>query len=204
MAAPTACTSDSDDPGTPDAGAIPATPDSGSGGPACGNRVCEATETTASCAADCPAATCTVADPTSCSGETVCIGTTCQNAFGRNYRIKVGSAVFTEKKADGSAWDVGGGLPDGMVTLTVNGATRSTPVIDNTLTPTWNYVTPPTLIPGGTVLKIEVLDADVASNDLAWTCTRNPLTAAQLRAGLRCSGVGALAAARVDLTFTPN
>ncbi|MEJ7600330.1 MAG: C2 domain-containing protein [Kofleriaceae bacterium] len=168
----------------------------------CGNGVCEAGETTSSCAEDCATASCT-ADPLSCTGETVCIAGTCENAFGRNYRIKVVSAVFTEKKGNGDAWDVGGGLPDGKVTVTVNGTAVTTPVVNDTLTPTWNFLTGPTLIPGGTNLKIEVLDDDVAADDLGWVCINNPLTADLIRAGARCSGTGPLATARVDLQFAP-
>jgi hypothetical protein len=170
----------------------------------CGNGVCEVGETISSCAADCATASCTASDPSSCTGETVCISGSCVNAFGRNYRIKVVSALFTQKKADGSSWDIGGGLPDPKVTITINGVATTTPVIDNTLTPTWNFVTPPTLIPGGTVFQIQVVDADLAADDPAWSCTNNPLAADLIRAGARCSGVGALAAAHVDVTFTPN
>lgn len=172
--------------------------------PVCGDGVCDPGETMASCAGDCPAAGCTVGDPASCSGETVCIAGTCENAFGRNYKITVVSGLFTENNANGTAWDIGGGLPDPKVTLTINGASVSTPVINNTLTPTWNFVTEPTLIPGGTILKIEVVDADVAGDDAAWSCLNNPLTADLIRAGGRCSGVGPLAAAHVDVRFTPN
>jgi len=172
--------------------------------PVCGDAACDPGETTASCPADCPAAACTVADPTSCSGETVCIAGVCENAFGRNYKITVVSAVFTEKKADGSSWDAISGLPDPKVTMTINGAKQFTPVIDNTLSPTWNFVTPPTLLPGGTVFTIEVVDADLGFDEPAWTCTLDPLTADVIRAGARCSGTGLLSTAHADLTFTPN
>src|SRR5215216_1148313 len=36
----------------------------------CGNHVCDPGETTATCAGDCPAAVCSPADPSSCTGET--------------------------------------------------------------------------------------------------------------------------------------
>lgn len=168
----------------------------------CGNSICEPGETISSCAADCASASCT-ADPLSCTGETVCINGTCENAFGRNYRIKVVSAVFTEKKGNGDAWDIGGGLPDGKVTLTVNGTAVTTPTVNDTLTPTWNFRTPPTLIPGGTNIKMEVLDDDVAADDLGWLCVNNPLTADLIRAGARCSGTGPLAPAHLDIKFEP-
>ncbi|MEO8699610.1 MAG: hypothetical protein ABI867_06180 [Kofleriaceae bacterium] len=172
--------------------------------PVCGDGVCEVGETISSCAEDCASATCTVGDPNSCTGETICINNTCENAFGRNYKIKIASAVFTEKKANGDAWDIAGGLPDGKATITINNVATTTPVIGDTLMPVWNFVTPPTLIPGGTILKIEVVDDDVAADDAGWACQNNPLTAELLRAGARCSGVGALANAHVDFSFTPN
>jgi hypothetical protein len=172
--------------------------------PVCGDGTCDVGETISSCADDCATATCTVGDPNSCTGETICIDNACENAFGRNYRITVVSAVFTEKNANGDAWDIGGGLPDGKVTVTINGTAHTTPSVDNTLTPTFNFVTPPTLIPGGSRLEIAVVDADVTSDDAAWSCVNDPLTADLLRAGARCSGTGPLAAAHVDLKFTPN
>jgi hypothetical protein len=171
----------------------------------CGDGVCDPGETASSCAADCAPAACTVADPSSCSGETVCIAGTCENAFGRNYKITIVSALFTENNAGGTAWDIAGGLPDPRATVKINGASQTTPVIDDTLAPTWNFVTPPTLIPGGTVFEIEVVDFDlVGGDDLAWSCTNDPLTADLIRAGVRCSGTGALSAAHIDITFTPN
>jgi hypothetical protein len=161
----------------------------------CGNGTCEVGETISSCAADCATASCTVGDPNSCTGETICIANACENAFGRNYRITVVDGVFTEANANGSAWDIGGGLPDGKVTVRLNGAAHTTPSVDDTLMPTFNFVTPPLLIPGGSRLEIVVVDADVKNE---------PLTADLLRAGARCSGTGPLSGAHVDLAFTPN
>jgi hypothetical protein len=172
--------------------------------PICGDGVCEIGETISTCAEDCASASCTVGDPASCTGETICIAGTCENAFGRNYRITVVAGVVTERNANDDAWDVGGGLPDPVVTLTINGVTHTSQVINDTLEPTWNFVTPPTLIPGGTVFAIDAADSDIAADDAILACINNPLTANLLRAGARCSGVGALADAHVDVKFTPN
>jgi hypothetical protein len=172
--------------------------------PVCGDGVCEVGETISTCSEDCASASCTVGDPNSCSGETICIAGTCENAFGRNYRITVVRGVITERNKDGNAWDIGGGLPDPVVTLTINGAMHTTPVINDTLEPSWNFVTPPTLIPGGTVFQIDVADSDIAADDMIIGCLNNPLTANLLRAGARCSGSGPLAGAHVDVKFTPN
>ena len=170
----------------------------------CGNHVCEVGETTASCASDCTSATCTVGDPTSCSGNNICIANNCQNAFGRTYRIKIVSAVFPATDANGDSWDAFGGLPDGKATVTVNGVAYTTPSVDDTLTPTWNFLTPAVLIPSATNLTLSVVDADVTFDDPAWSCTNNPLGADLIRAGARCAGTGALASGYVDFTFVPQ
>jgi hypothetical protein len=169
----------------------------------CGDGTCDPDENTSTCPADCPAPACSPTDPTSCSGETVCIAGSCENAFGRNYHIRVIGAVFTEKKANGDSWDLAGGLPDGKTTVKIDSVAATTPVINDTLTPDWNFLSSPTLIPGGAVLQIDVVDSDVLGDDPAWSCTNNPLSADLIRGGARCSGVGALADAHVDIAFEP-
>ena len=176
--------------------------------PVCGNNTCEVGETISTCAADCQTAACTVGDPNSCSGETVCIANKCENAFGRNYRIKIERAVFPPKDANGDPWDgiaALPGLPDGKAKLTVNGVAFSTPVVNETLTPTWNYLTPTVLIPAGTNLAIAVVDYDGGSlvDDTGWDCVANPLAAAIIRGGGRCSGTGPMTGAYVTFQFIP-
>jgi hypothetical protein len=170
----------------------------------CGNGTCEPAEDAAACPADCDPTACTTA-PDTCTGEDLCLDGRCVSAFGRNYIIRVDRGVLPEHNASGGAWDIAGGLPDPKVDLTVNGTLISTPVIGDTLMPQWMFDTPPTLIPGGTVFRIGVLDSDIDADDLAWACVADPLTADFLRAGgLRCSGTGELAAGHVDILFTPN
>lgn len=172
----------------------------------CGNGACDAGETTASCPADCPTAACTT-QPDSCTGENICINSACVSAFGRNYIVRVSSGTFPERNASGDPWDefVGvGGLPDPFVTFTINTQAQTTPYKDDTLMPVWGFASPPTLIPGGTVLRVDVYDEDTGTDTLAWTCNYNPLSAAVVRGGLVCAGAGPLAAGRVNMTFTPN
>lgn len=169
----------------------------------CGDGTCAADETAASCPVDCDPTACTTA-PDTCTGEDVCIASHCVSAFGRNYLIGVSAGMFPQFDDTGEPWDLAGGLPDPIVTVTLDGVEFSTAVIDDTLTPAWDYTTGPTLVAGGAVLRIDVYDSDPAVDDLAWSCLADPLTADLVRAGLRCAGTGPLAAGYVDMSFTPN
>lgn len=174
-------------------------------GPICGNTVCEAGESSLSCPSDCSAATCSPTNPSSCGGETICINQQCVPAFGRNYVFTVTNGTFTQNDETGATWDAAGGLPDPFVVLTINGAAYMTTANQDTLTPSWNFATPPVLIPGGSVVLIEAYDEDLTVDDLGWACQANPLTADFLRGGgLSCSGTGPLAAARVNVAVRPN
>jgi hypothetical protein len=172
--------------------------------PVCGNLVCEAGESSLTCASDCAIAACDPATPASCGGETICINQQCVPAFGRNYVFTVRSGTFPQFDQMGDPWDAAGGLPDGFVRLTINGAPFTTPAVQDNLTPTWNFSTPPTLIPGGTVLLIEVFDEDLAADDGAWACQANPLQASMLRGrGVTCAGTG-LPGSNINIDIRPN
>ncbi len=180
--------------------------DDDDGAAVCGNAVCEAGESSLTCPGDCEGtATCSPANPGSCGGETICINQQCVPAFGRNYVFTVTNGVFTQRDDTGATWDAAGGLPDPLVILTINGVDFTTPAVADTLTPTWNFVTPPVLVPGGTVLLIAVYDEDLTANDLGWACQANPLTADFLRGGgVSCNGQGALNGATVTVAIRPN
>ncbi len=187
------------------AGCVSDSGDDDGGGPVCGNTVCEAGESSLTCPSDCTSATCSPSNPSSCGGETICINSQCVPAFGRNYVFTVTNGTFTQFDDTGVPWDAGGGLPDPFVVLTINGTAYTSPTIDDTLTPTWNYATSPVVIPGGTTLRIDVYDEDLTVNDPGWACQANPLTADYLRGGgLACAGQGALAGANVNVTVRPN
>ncbi|HVV81854.1 MAG TPA: C2 domain-containing protein [Kofleriaceae bacterium] len=178
--------------------------DDGAAAPVCGNGVCEAGESSLTCPGDCTAATCDPAVPTSCGGETICISQQCVPAFGRNYVFTVRSGTFPQFDQSGQPWDAAGGLPDGYVKLTINNVPFTTPTVEDNLTPTWNASTPPTNIPGGSVVLIEVFDEDIAVDDGAWSCSANPLTADLLRdRTLTCAGSG-LPGSNVFIDVRPN
>lgn len=172
--------------------------------PVCGNLVCEAGESAQSCSSDCASATCDPASPTSCGGESICINQQCVPAFGRNYVFTVRSGTFPQFDETGSPWDAAGGLPDGFVRLTINGAPFTTAAVQDNLQPVWNFSTPPTLVPGGTVVLIEVFDEDIAADDGAWACQANPLSASMLRSrGVTCSSQQ-LPGSNINVDIRPN
>lgn len=181
------------------------TSDDGDGaGAVCGNLVCEAGESSLTCPGDCTTATCDPAVATSCGGETICISQQCVPAFGRNYVFTVRSGTFPQFDESGTPWDAAGGLPDGFVTLTINGAAFTTPAVQDNLTPTWNFATPPTNIPGGSVVRVDVFDEDIAADDLAWACQASSLTAGMLRSrGLTCASA-ALPGSNIVIDVRPN
>ena len=115
--------------------------DDGGGGAVCGDGVCEAGESSFTCPGDCTAATCDPAVATSCGGDTICISQQCVPAFGRNYIFTVASATFPQFDETGTAWDAAGGLPDGFVRLTINGAAFRTGTVQDNLHPIWNSPT---------------------------------------------------------------
>lgn len=160
--------------------------------------MCNGTETTAVCPADCP---CT-SSPDNCTGENVCVNGACVSAFGRNYRICVGSGVFGERDAMGDPWDSVGGLPDPFVKVTINGMeVRSTTAKQDTTMPVWNECVS-AIIAAGTSFAITAFDEDVASNDEMFGCTNNPLTAATIRLRTLMCSSGAASAAGTGSSFT--
>ena len=108
--------------------------------------------------------------------------------------------------AIGNPWDVGGGLPDPFVQITLNGTLLGmTNVEQDTLTPMWNQGAM-TEIPAGSSLTIDAYDSDVTSNDLILGCTGS-LTADWLREdepAAFCVGTGSFAGAQVRVFFVPQ
>ncbi|MCA9678699.1 MAG: hypothetical protein KC464_26965 [Myxococcales bacterium] len=150
--------------------------------PTCGDGTCSGQETTASCPGDCPCTDNTTGDDT-CSGENVCINGACVNAFGRNYHIVIFNGQMTQNNAAGETWDAAGGLPDPLVSVTLNGTLiGSTSTQQDTLTPQWNeYLT--AVIPGGSTFRVDVLDEDLTVDDPMFACATLPtLSAANIRA----------------------
>jgi hypothetical protein len=170
----------------------------------CGNGTCEPAESAASCPGDCDPTACTTA-PDTCTGDNLCIAGHCEFAFGRLYTVRVLGAMLTEQNANGDSWDPLGGLPDPLVTITLNGTTAATPRIDDTLMPTWDFDLPAMTIPGGSTFRVAVNDFDqFDGDDLMFACEAMPLSADFLRQGLTCNAGAPLDGAHVELTFTPN
>jgi hypothetical protein len=152
---------------------------------------------------DCVA--CPPSNPFTCTGDTICIDELCQPAFGRNYVFTVVSGTLPSMDEAGASWDEAGGLPDVFVELTVDGVPYATPVVVDSVTPAWNFTTPPVAISATTTTRVGVYDDDEPTDDGAWACTSNPLMVEFLRAGgLNCSGPGSLPGARVMVTVRPE
>ena len=134
---------------------------------------------------------CSPADPTSCSGETVCIGTTCEPAFNRIYSFSQISVTVATNNPGGSAWDPLGGAPDPQVTVKLNGTQiLQTSVASNTFSASYSEMADQEIV-GGSTLEVDVQDSDVGAADDILDCTFDPLTAEQLReAVVQCVGTG--------------
>lgn len=156
-----------------------------SDGPDCGGGACVA---------------CMASNPFSCTGETVCVDEVCQPAFGRSYVFTVTTGTLPQVDDMGASWDEGGGLPDPLAELTINGTSYTSPTIVDSLAPVWNFATPAVPVPAGSTLRLRIYDDDEPMDDLAWTCTSDPLPIEYLRAGFGCSGPGSLPGARANVT----
>lgn len=145
----------------------------------CGDGTCSGNETNSTCPTDCPCTDNTVGDDT-CTGENVCINGSCVNAFGRTYHIIVFSGQMTQNNAAGDTWDAAGGLPDPLVSVTLNGTSLGqTSTQQDTLTPQWNQFFN-TVIAGGSSFQIDVFDEDVAVNDPMFGCVASPNLSAEI------------------------
>ena len=172
-------------------------------GAVCGNGTCQTGESAASCPADCAGAPeCSVNEPNSCSGETICHNTECVSAFGRTYTLAINTGTISQFNADGDTWDAVGGAPDTFVEVYLNDAEIfTTGVADDTLTPQWFDTSGAVVIPAGSALGIYVYDEDVAAPDFVFGCELDSLTADFLRYGyVPC----AVASSSIDLLFTAN
>lgn len=134
---------------------------------------------------------CSASDPNSCSGETICIGTSCEPAFGRIYRFSSITATAAAQNQGGSAWDVFGGAPDPQVTVKLNGtAIITTGSKGDTFTASFSESTEQEIVAGSKLQLIES-DADVNAADKVLDCTIDPLSADRLRTQfVECDGNG--------------
>lgn len=137
--------------------------------------------------------------PTSdgCTGETVCINSQCQSAFTRGYTISSLAVQVPTAKPDGTSWDVGGGAPDLYVTVSTDGTkVGMTAIVQDQFSASFADMVLVTLA-STTKLDVHAYDSDVTSDDDAYLCEANPVTADELRARhVGCQGNG------YSLTFT--
>ncbi|HVV84846.1 MAG TPA: C2 domain-containing protein [Kofleriaceae bacterium] len=152
-------------------------------GPVCGDRVCNGGETSSTCLQDCPPVRCT-ADPSTCSGETICLNGTCVAAFGRVYTITVVNGRVPLMDPAGESWDPIGGAPDPYAVVTLNGVNLGmTPVVQDNFNPVWNTAAAPQVIPAGSTLFVDMFDQDVDGDDGIVRCSWMPISADTLHAG---------------------
>lgn len=145
-----------------------------------------------------PPELCSPADPNSCSGETICIGTTCEAAFNRIYSFSMISVKVASLNQGGSAWDVLGGAPDPQVTVKLNGTTiLSTGSKGDVFSAAFNETTDQQIV-AGSKLELQSSDADVNAADKILNCVADPLSADLLRARvLQCDGTGTEAGSQI-------
>jgi hypothetical protein len=142
-----------------------------------------------SCPADCGVCACSPSDPNSCTGEQICVGTSCVGAFGRTYTISVYQLIVKTTDPLGDSWDAVGGAPDPYVVIALSGTTiLTTAEVQDTFTPTFSDSVD-VVIPAGAKFRFDAWDGDVSDDDWIIGCEIDPLTANFLRAlGPRCDG----------------
>lgn len=165
-------------------------PDASASNPVCGDRVCNGGESVSTCATDCGTPACSTS-PDNCTGEMICVASSCVAAFPRVYRVtNISVMVPTTNPVGGGAWDVGGGAPDMFIGEGSGGATKLSAVVQDQFSATFPGPIQFNLI-GGSTLRIDVWDEDVTTNDPVTACQRAPITAAALRSRtFNCAGSG--------------
>lgn len=136
----------------------------------CGNGVCSNDESSNTCPADCAAAACTVPEPASCAGDTICVNQTCVPAYGRVYTIQAHHGEIAPLMFDGSSWDAAGGAPDPFCTVTLNGQVLfTTAAVADELAPFWSEEMAVEIL-AGSELRIECADEDLTADDRILGC----------------------------------
>jgi len=123
---------------------------------------------------------CSAAEDT-CPGDSICIASRCEAAFGRIYDIRSLTVTVPTLDPNGLYWDIGGGAPDLVVTIAINGTVRAqTGTVNDQFSATFPgpYAVQPV---GGGSLLLVAYDEDVTTFDLAYACRADPLTAEMLR-----------------------
>lgn len=122
--------------------------------------------------------------PDNCGGETICGSAgACVAAFPRVYAITQVMLRVPTTDPDGLAWDAGGGAPDLLLTISVDGVAKHTTPVTAPDQFQATFAGPfDVQLVGGSNLRIDSFDEDVTVNDPAFACVLNPVDAAKLRA----------------------
>jgi hypothetical protein len=127
-----------------------------------------------------------------CTGDTICIGTTCQPAFPRTYRVTLGVSLV-DRDPVGACWDEPFcGSPDPYAELLVDGLSAGrTNESSESFSHRWTDQPFTVMLRADSRVELVAYDVDVDLNDFAARCTATPITASTLRAGqLRCGVAG--------------
>ncbi len=155
---------------------------SSNGGSCVGGAICSASGT-------CGPPPCSAADPDSCSGETICIGTTCEAAFPRFYTLTVGDVTIAQRDDNGECWDAACGAPDPFLVILVNGAELGrTSTRQDVFSASFDEAFDIELV-AGSELRVAMFDEDLTDDDIIVACGADSLDAATIRLrDLACAG----------------
>lgn len=136
--------------------------------------------------------TCIASMTDTCSGDQVCIGTTCQAAFPHAYAITNLSITAPNLKMDGTPWDPDeDGTPDLYADISVAGAlVATTDVIQNSYSASFPGPFMVTL-DANVSLDVKASDKDDAASELVYDCGIPMVSALLVRVRYAlCSGTG--------------
>lgn len=134
-----------------------------------------------------------------CAGESICVAGICEDAFDRIYEITDVEVAVPTTDPNGDAWDIGGGAPDLLLEISVDGSViASAPAVQDSFTASYPGPFTAQLIAGSTLL-VATYDEDVTVNDPAYGCQAAPITADLLRGRvLACTGGGSSLSFKID------
>ncbi|MEO6777312.1 MAG: hypothetical protein ABI467_30570 [Kofleriaceae bacterium] len=136
--------------------------------------------------------TCTVASTDTCTGDTVCIGTTCQPAFPHAYAITQLSVTAPPLRPDGMPWNAGeDGSPNLFAEVSVAGAVVTTTSV-NPMSYNATFAGPYTVMLDANVdLDIKASNNDGTATQVVADCDVPMVSALVLRTHyILCSGTG--------------
>ena len=136
--------------------------------------------------------TCKVASTDTCTGDTVCIGTTCQNAFPHAYAITQLSITAPQLQPNGMPWT---SAPDGSPNLYADISVAGTKIMTTTTNPmSYNatFAGPYAVTLDANVdLDVKASNSDGADMQLVYDCDVPMISALVLRTHyVLCSGIG--------------